>query len=895
MPNRSSVPSDSKTTPSSSSSSCTPLNQTEFSFDKQQNLGMVQQQQTSPQTISISGSTVQMTPSNGVMRITMNNTQQPSANSIGMNAGGNRTSLQQAMDATTLLQQAMNPASYLTGNVNLPQTTPSSTSTMTPSKSNNELSTLKLLQQQPIGNMTSVTTGGTLDQNKQSQLQFNPSINSMVSYVHNTGNTPHYAPYPLANKQSHTTEKSMSSPQKVSPITATPPSSVTTPSSSQTKSLHFIEENGINRGGTSKPYENTEFTMMMNRDHFEIACVSCRAKHRKCDRRIGGCTYCLSRGIPCVYRRAKKKGRQGKSTNLPMDEDEMIMSETQNMGNYSTLGAGDANPVSNFSGLYQMNNQNLIPTQPSRFNPEDLISQIRSSLQNNDNSQNINALHSFLTSHSIFQIANMMEEQNFAAQALQNQQQTSPPVDVNDVTDQLMKRLTLEDYCDSTTVAIIDKESVPSLLQNEKKVSEASALLYSIHALMCQKKSLKQEAEAAFNKARTILTEVFDKYDNFLVACTYCNLSMYCSGEGNLEEAKFYLHFVDYYFEQNNDSSANDNSIVRVNNDNLKMLRTVCEMSAGIAAVDPNEKTSSSNSSPSDSSEKGEAGNLLIGFYKLCSGEKKAPQPLLDIVSKTITTDSIKLYMTLLELVSKLFYQHQQNRNLPNSKQPISRSILTAFVHGTRVLILQECGINSGPIIEESAAKLIEISCEDKLGLAMPLILSAIATSCKIFVQVVDDVEHGRRKNNENGIDYYEIISKGLQTLTQLGLKFGRVNKMYGPVIQEMQEIQKKHDNARLCQMVAAEVQRLKLLKEFVTQSNISSPPSTSSFLNEQDVLKLYSMVPTNYSSSSSSPSSNQQALTPELLNSTVGNVDVPANQQTDSNSSDASSLGFWW
>ncbi|KAG2377806.1 hypothetical protein C9374_008891 [Naegleria lovaniensis] len=85
---------------------------------------------------------------------------------------------------------------------------------------------------------------------------------------------------------------------------------------------------------------------------------------------------------------------------------------------------------------------------------------------------------------------------------------------------------------------------------------EKLCLLYSMYLHMCQRKGLTSEAKIAYEKTRALLKQVFDRYDNYHVAFTYCILSIYHSSEGDDETGKFYLDLVDHYFTSQNKNTS---------------------------------------------------------------------------------------------------------------------------------------------------------------------------------------------------------------------------------------------------------------------------------------------------------------------------------------------------
>ncbi|KAG2374884.1 hypothetical protein C9374_010258 [Naegleria lovaniensis] len=175
----------------------------------------------------------------------------------------------------------------------------------------------------------------------------------------------------------------------------------------------------------------------------------------------------------------------------------------------------------------------------------------------------------------------------------------------------------------------------------------------------------------------------------------------------------------------------------------------------------------------------------------------------------------------------------------------MSNRVWLALNHGTRLLILQECGITTGPMVEESANAVIDVACEDKFGVAYPIMLSAVAASCRVHLKVIKEIEQGKRQNlSGDGVDYYEMIKKGLKVLTIFSIRFGRVNKLYSQLILELQEVERNYIKAKLCLLVNSEIERLKLLKAQSCAMTSQSSQSVLSFLSKEDILSIYYLVP---------------------------------------------------
>nr|CAG4716560.1 unnamed protein product [Naegleria fowleri] len=104
---------------------------------------------------------------------------------------------------------------------------------------------------------------------------------------------------------------------------------------------------------------------------------------------------------------------------------------------------------------------------------------------------------------------------------------------------------------------------------------EKLCLLYSMYLHMCQRKGLTSEANITYKKTRMLLKQVFDRYDNYHVAFTYCILSIYHSSEGDDETGRFYLDLVEHYFTSQNKKTSRKNTSSSVSSHEQEMNKLI--------------------------------------------------------------------------------------------------------------------------------------------------------------------------------------------------------------------------------------------------------------------------------------------------------------------------------
>ncbi|KAL9652507.1 hypothetical protein ABK040_000079 [Willaertia magna] len=609
---------------------------------------------------------------------------------------------------------------------------------------------------------------------------------------------------------------------------------------------------------------------------FHIACTACREKHIKCDKKLPSCTYCIKHGLRCVYRKPKKRGRPStKNKNgtptegetYENDPNEMVLVMGNNTGAQNSILVNPTNSSTSTSALMPLlqtsDNQSINASTPLWFPMmgQDTTTQALSSSsipptkilkEGDDMDEDEKMKHDTKTNGTI-----NSEVQGSTSTMLRPTSEelanytNLPHIDFNneslvalikmsrDLNRQLMKRLTVDDYYKSTSMPLVDQRSVEQLFFSDRRNTEANCLLYSIHMLMCQRKGYKEEAERAFEKTRALLSTVFDQWRSFLIACTYCNLSIYCSGEGNDADAVFYLSFVDYYFTQLKEK-------YNMNQQNLKYLKSIAEMAAGVGVGNEkpigDELVSALTTSGINKQCQHDVANLLVGFYKYTTGQKKVPPELLQITSQNINQDTVYLYLTLFDMISKLVTTHESNRqrNMTPEQESISQAICDAFINGTRVLILQQCGYK-GKVLEDAANRIAEIfSNEISIGFASPLYISAVAASCMVHLGIITEIENGERLNYENNVDYYSMIDKDLKAMNSLEKQFGRVRKRYSQIIQQLENIKQRRE-LEVSRLVFNEIERLKNARKQGNEGGVED-----SLLSQEHISSIFNFYQQN-------------------------------------------------
>ena len=557
------------------------------------------------------------------------------------------------------------------------------------------------------------------------------------------------------------------------------------------------------------------------------------------DKKLPSCTYCVKHGLQCQYRKPKKRGRpstknKNGTTNDDSDDsgpvDKTGQSASDEMS-YQLVPSTTSNDTKwQFNPFYNTANIKMQSKDPFGVEPSKLAQ-----MDVNGAGMSVNT-------------AMMLSDPLGNSSELDNVFSQMPQIDMNnenllalirmsrDLNKQLMKRLTVDDYYRSTSMPLIDQRSVEHLFFSDKRSPDANCFLYSIHMLMCQRKGFKEEAERAYEKTRSMLSSVFDQWRSFLIACTYCNLSIYCSGEGNDADAVFYLGFVDYYFTQLKEKFS-------LGQQNLRYLKSIAEMAAGVGVGSekpiPEEVATELDADTINRQCQNDVANLLVGFYKYTTGLKKVPPELLQITSQNINQDTIYLYLTLFDMITKLVTTHETNRqrSLTPEQEEISKAICDAFINGTRVLILQQCGYK-GKVLEDAANRIAEIfSNEISIGFASPLYMSSVIAACQVHIGIIEEIENGVRSNYEQGIDFYTMIDKDIKAMNCLDKQFGRVRKRYPQIISRLENIKQRREN-EVSKLVLHEIERLKNLR-----SSEGKPTHDKSLLSAEHISSIYGLL----------------------------------------------------
>ena len=214
---------------------------------------------------------------------------------------------------------------------------------------------------------------------------------------------------------------------------------------------------------------------------------------------------------------------------------------------------------------------------------------------------------------------------------------------------------------------------------------------------MCQKKGLSKEARSAYEKTRTLLKQVFDKYDNYYVAFTYCILSLYQSSEGDDESGKFYLDLVDHYFKyhkRNNtkktdtqsDSTTEEaeiNSLIKYVIPSADMDRDYFLEKFYHAAEVINEAGCQTRMS--------EIRKLLTCFYSYGTGMKEVIHPdFKGLLQKPIDSTTFETYLRMVDYTWEVSSLTSKSMNLEDDQRSILKHVGKGYKHTAYSLIITE-------------------------------------------------------------------------------------------------------------------------------------------------------------------------------------------------------------
>ena len=309
----------------------------------------------------------------------------------------------------------------------------------------------------------------------------------------------------------------------------------------------------------------------------------------------------------------------------------------------------------------------------------------------------------------------------------------------------LLSKTTLE-------LAFFNEEATRGIYSND-----VLALLYAIHAVTCQAFGVHDEAQISFQKSRTLLTESFDNSQCLFVAGTYCHFARYCSGIGDKGKAKFYLNYVDLFFRKRNktfknkthlnysieDENKNGENYSIFNGlpvDDLHLLkyRVLCGIS-----VDKSGEFFLDDCSNFP--------GFTFGSYVskiICDGclyaIGKIPNTIMSIMSQKVSLENLNLYTMLVEFSANFLTVHEDERNISETTRSCMKCLHQLFYHGCNVQLYKEAGVLDERI--ENEAKLFTLTtASGPFHLVQPLILGALFETATIHLNILSEIEQGKR------------------------------------------------------------------------------------------------------------------------------------------------------
>ncbi|KAG2386062.1 hypothetical protein C9374_003211 [Naegleria lovaniensis] len=341
--------------------------------------------------------------------------------------------------------------------------------------------------------------------------------------------------------------------------------------------------------------------------------------------------------------------------------------------------------------------------------------------------------------------------------------------------ERLIERQELERYLSSRAGSKLkdseeDLENTELAVDNKKEVF---TMFLAMKAYYEQQMGL-EGAEETFKKAHEALSKMFNKHSNFYVACTYAFMAGYESACGRLKMAKFYLHFLNFYFDEMSDEEKQNLSIYQKNLKKHQQFITLgCKNDSSIMTLIRD----------------------WLEVYETFLGIS-FPTEWKTFVTQHLNIHNYLLIIKIIESMEQLGRIHV-SKSGDGTMLTIFNDAATFVVNGIKIGILSAVGCGRD-MIEESAFKITQGTESNFFNLLPPFIVPHLVAATKVHMHIVKSIERGERNmtsspNNGNStltsIDYYDILSKDLRGLRLLGKRFKKVVLQNKKLLDEVEEI----------------------------------------------------------------------------------------------------------
>ncbi|KAG2375013.1 hypothetical protein C9374_010387 [Naegleria lovaniensis] len=473
---------------------------------------------------------------------------------------------------------------------------------------------------------------------------------------------------------------------------------------------------------------------------FAIACEPCRKQHRKCSKHLPSCMECKQRGVECVYRESKRIKSSSSSSSVEEKHSK------RNTKEHSTS----------------------VKDKKLKYKPYEKASTESSDKRGNDVvGQNEN-----LNSTEFDEETGHLNKRNVIEFYYEFASDGCPCIAREEFEKFLFSSPSLSSFDSSNSSNSSEELNDSNSVEREAWL----AIFLSIRALCECRYGLTELAEKSAQKAKNLLSKMFDQFNNYHVAVVYGNLATYEAWCGRFENAKFYVQILSYCVnslfpdatkrEQMNIYERNLESVVfyfnRIISDNFEKM--------GIQQVV----------------------QRIPEVFSFFTG-KQCPSNWLKLLQQEITSENcFEIWSVIQVIIEDLKQAVIANVNSPSTKQIIPacygyrkeyssmiEPVFTLFSHSVKISILAK---SSSPlvrgVIEKCALEITQITEHEAFPLFPVEVVACVIAASQIHIQIVKMLlQQDSADFMYNGNNYFEILQKDLRGIDILRKRYKILSK----------------------------------------------------------------------------------------------------------------------
>lgn len=262
--------------------------------------------------------------------------------------------------------------------------------------------------------------------------------------------------------------------------------------------------------------------------YFAISCINCRKQHRKCSKHLPSCVECRQRGVECVYRESKRV----KSSSTGEEKQHSRNSNKQK--------------ESSSSSTNHANKDKNVKYKPYEKVSGDYIEKRR---EDHESHHVVSAFTEFDEETGHLNKRDVLEFYYefacdgcpcFPREEFEKFLYTSPLSSNESFTANSSSKIS------SSGKEINFEQNTNTENTPSRYHEEWFAIFLSVRALCECRYGLSELAEKSAQKAKNVLSKMFDQFNNYNVAVVYGNLAIYEAWSGRIENAKFYIQILSY-------------------------------------------------------------------------------------------------------------------------------------------------------------------------------------------------------------------------------------------------------------------------------------------------------------------------------------------------------------